>query len=62
MKIVKPPHNHYILSCLDDRTYEKYAEIYSGCKRWDVRGIYAFLSCTGLYDAAKETLRGTIVQ
>lgn len=62
MKMVKPPHNRYILSCLDNCTYGKYAEVYSGCKRWGVRGIYVFLTGTGLYGVAKEALKGTVVQ
>ena len=62
MKMVKPPHNRYILSCLDNCTYAKYAEVYSGCKRWGVRGIYAFLTGTGLYGVAKEAVKGTVVQ
>ena len=62
MQILKPPHNKYILSCLDDDTYIKYADVYSGCKRWGVRGIYVFLSGTGLYGVVKEVSKGTIVQ
>ena len=62
MQVVKPPHNRYLLSCLDNCTYVKYAEVYSGCKRWAVRGIYAFLGGTGLYGIAKEALKGTVVQ
>ena len=62
MQVVKPPHKRYILYCLDHTTYVKYAEVYSGCKRWGVRGIYAFLTGTGLYGVVKEALKGTIVQ
>lgn len=62
MQVSKPPHNRYILSCLDNCTYVRYAEVYSGCKRWGVRGIYAFLGGTGLFGIAKEALKGTIVQ
>jgi hypothetical protein len=43
MQITKPPHNRYALSCLDNATYVKYATVYSGCKRWGVRGVYMFL-------------------
>ena len=28
MQIVKPPHKRYILSCLDDDTYTKYADVF----------------------------------
>ena len=62
MQVVKPPHNRYILSCMDECTYIKYADAYSCCKRWGVRGIYAFLTGTELYGVAKEALQGTIVQ
>ena len=62
MQVVKPPHNRYILSCLDEETYTKYADVYSGCKRWGVRGIYAFLVGTGLFGVIKEMTKGTIVQ
>ena len=62
MQVVKPPHNRYILSCLDEDTYTKYADVYSGCKRWGVRGIYTFLGGTGLFGVVKEVAKGTIVQ
>ena len=47
---------------MDHSTYVKYADTYSSCKRWGVRGIYAFLTGTGLYGVAKEALKGTVVQ
>lgn len=62
MQIIKPPHNRYALSCLDNTTYAKYANAYSGCKRWGVRGIYAFLGGTGLWGIAKEVAQGCLVQ
>ena len=62
MQITKPPHNRYALSCLDNATYVKYATVYSGCKRWGVRGIYTFLGGTGLLGVAKEVAQGTVVQ
>ena len=62
MQITKPPHNRYVLSCLDNETYVKYLTIYSGCKRWGVRGIYTFLGGTGLWGVAKEVARGSVVQ
>jgi hypothetical protein len=62
MQINKPPHNRYALSFLDNATYAKYATVYSGCKRWGVRGVYSFLCGTGLVGVAKEVAKGTIVQ
>lgn len=62
MQITKPPHNRYILSCLDNETYVKYSTVYSGCKRWGVRGIYTFLGGTGLWGVAKEVAQGSVVQ
>lgn len=62
MKITKPPHTKYTLSCLDNETYVNYAHAYSGCKRWGVRGIYAFLGGTGLWGVAKDFAKGTVVQ
>ncbi len=62
MQVVKPPYNRYILSCLDEDTYTKYADVYSGCKRWGVRGIYTFLGGTGLFGVVKEVSKGTILQ
>jgi len=62
MQITKPPHKRYALYCLDNETYVKYANTYSGCKRWGVRGIYTFLSGTGLWGVAKEVAQGTVVQ
>ena len=62
MQISKPPHNRYVLSCLNNETYVKYSSVYSDCKRWGVRGIYVFLGGTGLWGVAKEALQGTVVQ
>ena len=62
MQITKPPHNRYVLNCLDNATYVKYVNVYSGCKRWGVRGIYTFLGGTGLWGIAKEVAQGSVVQ
>lgn len=62
MKITKPTHNRYALNCLDNATYVKYANVYSNCKRWGVRGIYTFLSGTALWGVAKEVAQGSVVQ
>jgi hypothetical protein len=62
MQITKPPHNQYALSCLNNTTYVKYANVYSGCKRCGVRGIYTFLGGTGLWGIAKEVAQGSVVQ
>ena len=62
MQITKPPHNRYILNCLDNETYVKYSTVYSGCKRWGVRGIYTFLGGTKLWSVAKEVAQGSVVQ
>lgn len=62
MHITKPPHKKYVLYCLDDQIYNKYANVYSGCKRWGVRGIYTFLGGTGLWGVVKEISQGTVVQ
>lgn len=62
MKIIKPLHKKYALHSLDNETYVKYANAYSGYKRWGVRGIYIFLGGTGLWGVAKEVVQGTVVQ
>ena len=62
MQITKPPHNRYALNCLDNTTYVKYATVYSGCKRWGVRGIYTFLGGTGLWGVAREVAQGSVVR
>ena len=62
MQITKPPHNRYALNYLDNATYVKYANVYSGCKRWGVRGIYTFLCGTELWGVVKEVAEGTVVQ
>jgi len=62
MQITKPPHNKYALNCLDNGTYVKYANVYSVCKCWGVRGIYTFIGGTGLWGVAKEVLQGCVVQ
>lgn len=61
-KFTKPPHNKFLLQCLDDIIYSKYANLYAHCKKWGVRGVYAFVTSTGLYGVAKEVAQGTIVQ
>ena len=48
MQIEKPPHNRYALKCLNNSTNIKYADMYSSCKRWGVKGIYTFLGSPGL--------------
>ena len=58
----KPPHERYVLRCLDEKTYSQYACLYGGCKRFGVRGIYAFLTGTELWGVAKEFAKGTVVQ
>lgn len=55
-------HSRYALCRLDNATYVKYATVYSGCKRYGVRGVYIFLGGTGLWGVAKEVTKGTIVQ
>lgn len=62
MQVTKPLHNRYVLHCLDNETYVKYADVYSGCKKWGVRGIYTFLSGTGLWGIVREVGQGTVVQ
>lgn len=62
MQISKPPHNRYALNCLDNATYVQYANGYSFCKHWGVRGVYTFLGGTGLWGVAKEVAKGTVVQ
>jgi hypothetical protein len=62
MQIVKLPYNHYVLCCLDDNNYTKYADCYSCCKRWGVRSIYTFLGGTGLFGVVKEVAKGTFVE
>ena len=62
MEICKPPHNRYALCGLDNETYVKYAIAYSGCKRWGMRGICAFVSGTGLFGIAKDIVKGISIQ
>lgn len=62
MQIVKPPHNRYVLSCLNNTTYAEYATVYSVCKRWGVRGIYTFLGGTNLWGVTKEVVQGGVAQ
>jgi hypothetical protein len=62
MQLAKPFHNRYLLNGVDNCTYIRYVEVYSGCKRWGVRGIYVFLMGIGLFGVVKEVLKGTLVQ
>ena len=62
MQITKPSHKRYALYCLDNETYTKYSNAYSGCKRWGVQGICTFLGGTGLWGVAKEVAQSTVVQ
>ena len=62
MQVVKPNHNKFILRNLDEGQYSRYAKRYSRCKRYGMRGIYCFLTGTGLIEVVKETSKGTVVQ
>lgn len=62
LSISKPPHRKYILYNLDESTYCKYATVYSTCKCWGVKGIYAFLGGTGLAGVVMDAAKGTVVQ
>ena len=62
MQITKPPHTRYVLQGVDNATYTKYASTYSTCKRFGIRGIYLFLTGSGLWGIVKEVSKGTIVQ
>ena len=44
MELSKPLHNKFIFHGLDEKTYTKYAETYSKCKKYGFRGISAFVS------------------
>ena len=48
LTLTKPNHRRYALHGLPNSTYVKYAQVYCRCKSYGVRGIYAFLSGTGL--------------
>ena len=56
MQICKPLHNRYALVFMSNETYVKYATVYSGCKRWGVRGVYSFLGGTELVGVAKDSV------
>ena len=62
MQVVKPNHNKFILRNLEEDQYSRFAKKYSCCKRYGMRGIYCFLTGTGLMEVVKETLKGTVVQ
>lgn len=60
MKVCKSPHNKSVILCLDNLTYTKHADVYSGCKRWGARVIYTFLGRTELIRLVKEIAQGTV--
>lgn len=62
MKVTKPPHKRYLLSFLDNAIYCKYATVYGHAKCYGVRGIYVFLTGTGLYSIVKDLAKGHVVQ
>lgn len=62
MQIIKPTHNKFILRTLYQGSYSRYAKRYSSCKRYGMRGIYCFLTGTGIIKVVKEILKGTVVQ
>ena len=43
-RFTKPQHNRYVLFGLDESKYSHAACVYSNCKRYGVRGVYAFLT------------------
>ena len=47
--------------CLDNETYVKYANAYSGCNPWGGSRNIHLLGGTGLLGVAKEFAQGTVV-
>lgn len=54
MELSKFPHNKFSFQGLDEKTYTKYAGIYSKCKKYSFRGISAFVAGTGVKSALFE--------
>jgi hypothetical protein len=61
MQPIRPPHKKYLLHGLNDDAYFKYAKVYGISKKVGVRGIYAFLTGTGLWSLVKESLKGAVI-
>ena len=61
MYLTKPLHNKYLLCGLDNSTYKEYVFTYSAYKRGRVRGVYAFLSGTGLFAVARQVAQGMVI-
>ena len=62
MQFMKPPHKRYLLHNFDSERYCKYACRYSQSKKYGVRGVYLFLTGTGLYGVILELGKGKVVQ
>jgi hypothetical protein len=60
MQIGKPPHSKYILANVDETTYKQYVLLYAKSKQFGVKGIYFFLSGSGLYTFLQQSAKGII--
>jgi hypothetical protein len=62
MLITKPPHNKYVFFSTSESSYLKHVKVYALLKCWGIKGLYCYLTGTGMVTVAKEVLKGTVVQ
>ena len=62
MKFNKPGHSRYVFRYLSNDAYSQYASAYSQCKKHGIRGIYAFVTGTGVANLVVDICKGKIVQ
>ena len=61
MLIVKPTHNKYALSYLNQTDYSDIANKYSTAKRYGLRGVMMFASGAGVLGIVKDVAKGTVI-
>ena len=58
----KLTHKRYAFAKLDTGTYQNDADLYSNCKKFEIRGVYVFASVTEVYHLIADLYKGRLVQ
>lgn len=60
ISIARPTHNKYALHSLNNETYIKFVNGYSTAKKLGVKGVWLYISGSGVKDLCTEALRGHV--
>lgn len=61
MILLPPGHKRYAFHYCSDEKYTEYADGYSRCKRYGIRGVYTWASGAGVLGVVKDALKGTVI-